>query len=469
MVITAILSFIISFVILYITRAYLAENRLFRGDTFFHLLVSGAIRKNKWKFPSELPNVTLCEIDKKYNYLAYPPLFHYLVALFPQKQHEKIAKLLNLVVLSLLSSFAAVIVFNLTLNMALSLVTGIIVILNLSALSLVVQFSPRSFGILFYTLIVYLTLFYPMSGLSIFMIAFFVVALSLTHKFAVQVLIFSFIPYIILFKEPYLVLSFALGFLLSIVISKGFYLKIIAEHFRWLRFYRLRPFRAPVKTYFISIFGSNVWALFIILSIFFVFQTNMWTFPQNDILIKMIYWSLINILISIFISIPTLSFLGEYSRYIEYSIVPIGVTSALLITSLSLYFLLVAVACIFFTLIALFNFKKYINKSRGLVDPEDISSYNTLKENNFNNVIVFPARTLEVNYYSQIRVIHPVRGAETPIHQITHLVDNYRIKYVLKFKDSDPYQLFATMGKIRNLTKILDFNNFELYELSGIN
>ncbi len=469
MIIVTLLSFIISFVILYITREYLANNRLFRGDTFFHLLVSRSIRKNKWKFPSELPNVTLCEIDKKYNYLAYPPLFHYLVAIFPLKQHEKIAKLLNLVVLSIMSSFAAVIVFNLTLNIALSLVACIIVILNLSALSLVVQFSPRSLGILFYTLILYLAVFYPMSALSIFIIAFLVVALSLTHKFAVQVLIFSFIPYIILFKEPFLILSFALGFLLSIVISKGFYLKIIAEHFRWLRFYRLRPFRAPLKTYFASIFGSNVWAFFIILSIFFVFQTNMWTFPQNDTLIKMIYWAFINILISLFISIPALSFLGEYSRYIEYSIVPIGVTSVLFITSLSPYFLLVAAACIFLTLIALFKFKKYIIKSHGLVDPEDISSYNTLKDRNFNNVLVFPARTLEVNYYSQIRVIHPVRGAETPLDQITHLVDNYRIKYVLKFKDGDPYQLFATMAKMRNLTKILDFKNFELYELSGVN
>jgi hypothetical protein len=127
--------------------------------------------------------------------------------------------------------------------------------------------------------------------------------------------------------------------------------------------------------------------------------------------------------------------------------------------------MLVSIPCIFLSLIALFKFREYLHNSKAIIDNDDISSYSILKNHNLSNVLVFPARTLEVSYYSKITVIHPVRGAETPVDQISYLIENYKINYVLKFKDSDPYQLFATMAKLKNMEKILDFKNFEVYKL----
>ena len=467
----AFLSFFLYFSVLYIARMYLAGGRLSRGDTFFHLLLSAAIRQNKLKFPSSLPNITLCEIDKNYDYLAYPPLFHYIVALFPIKFHENLAKYFNLVIISLIGSLGSVLFYNFTSNITYSILCGFIVITNFCALSLVVQFSPRALGILFYTLIICLSIFYSMSPLLLLLTSFLVVALSLTHKFALQVLIFGLLPYTIIFNQLLLLLPLVLGIVLSILITKGFYLNILKEHIRWLRFYRVRPFRAPIKTYLVSIFGSNIWIFFIMISLFLILsQNNLVLTPSlltSNIFSKVIFWSFINILISLVISIPTLSFLGEFSRYIEYSIVPVGLASTLLIVSLNPYFLLISIACVFLSLVALSKYKRYLDNSKALIDKDDISAYFALKDHGLNNVLVFPARTLEVSYFSGIDVIHPVRGAETPIEQITHLVENYRISYVLKFKDSDPYQLFATMAKMKRMEKILNFKNFEIYKINS--
>jgi hypothetical protein len=466
----AFLSFVLSFSILFVTRMYLASHRLTRGDTFFHLLLSDAIRKNKWKFPSSLQNVTLGEIDNSYNYLAYPPLFHYLISFFPVKHHEKIAKNFNLFVLSIMSTTTTVLVFDVTTSFYAAIFSGFLVIINFSALSLVVQFSPRSLGILLYSLIISLTIFYPTNFLFMLLIALLITALSLTHKFAIQVLIFSLLPYSILFNQLYLLLSLIIGLFISVLVSKGFYIKIVEEHIRWLRFYRVRPFKAPLKTYVTSIFGSNVWIFVILLAFFgFFLQSGKIILPENlikaDMFLRTIYWAFINIVIAMVISIPALSFLGEYSRYIEYSIVPIAIASSLILASVSPYLLPIAIVCILFTLFAMVKFKKYLISSKSLIDLDDVASYQTLKDHDLSNVLVLPARTLEVNYYSGISVVHPVRGAETPFDQITHLMENYDIRYVLKFRDSDPYQLFATMSRIKKMEKILEFKNFEVYKL----
>jgi hypothetical protein len=127
--------------------------------------------------------------------------------------------------------------------------------------------------------------------------------------------------------------------------------------------------------------------------------------------------------------------------------------------------LLIAIICICATIFELLKFKKYLIRSKTLIDLDDVLSYKTLQSYGLSNVLVLPARTLEVQYYSGVSVIHPVRGAETPLDQITHLMKNYNIKYVLKFRDSDPYQLFATISRIRKMEKVVETKNFEVYKL----
>jgi hypothetical protein len=47
------------------------------------------------------------------------------------------------------------------------------------------------------------------------------------------------------------------------------------------------------------------------------------------------------------------------------------------------------------------------------------------------------------------------------------LLNRYGIQYILKFKDTDPYQVFATLMTSANLNKISVSKNFELYKLNN--
>jgi hypothetical protein len=467
----SILSFVLSFVILYVTRFYLTRGRLLRGDTFFHLLVCESIRNNRGKFPSTLQNVMFSEIDKNYNYLAYPPLFHYIIALFPTKFHQKIAEYFSIVMLSFVSTTTAIFVYTFTSELGLAMFSAFIVVLNFSALSLVVQFSPRPLGLIFYSLIVCLTIFLPENPFLLLAISLLVALVSLTHKFAVQALTFGFLPFIFVFGKPYFLLSFVLGFLLSIIISKGFYLRILEEQIRWLRFYKDRPRKTQLAPDLASIFGGNVWILQIAISILFVFfQSNgslLENLPRTELMAKVIFWAFINILIALLVSISALSFLGEYNRYVEYSMVSIAIAASVFMASLGTYILIVSFACVGVSLLALLKFRRYLVQSKALVDPGDVLSYLSLRDYGLSNLLVFPSnRTLEVCYYSGLSVIHPVRGANTPSEQITNLTNNYEIRYVLRFKGEDPYQLFATIANTTNMKKIADFKNFELYRIA---
>ncbi|MCW3997065.1 MAG: hypothetical protein NWF10_00660 [Candidatus Bathyarchaeota archaeon] len=465
-----ILSFVQSFGILYSTRWYLARGRLSSGDTFFHLLVIESIRKHRWNFPSSLQNVVFSEIDKNSDYLAYPPLIHYVVALFPPKFHQKIAKYFSLVILSFVSSIAGIFTYDLTLNLGLAMLSSFIVIFNFSTLSPVFKFSPRPLGLFFYSLIVCIAVFYPETLFSLLTIAFLVMLISLTHKFALQTLLFGFMPYVFLFGKPYFLLSFLLGILLSIFISRGFFLRILKEHISWLRFFKSRPKRIRIIPYLTAIFGRNIWVLIILISILFGFFLNNGSLLENllktDLFTKVVFWGFINLLIALLVSIPALSFLGQNYRYVEYSVVPIGIATSLLAVYLTPYIWFASFACISISLLALLKYRKHLVHSKTLVDPDDILSYYSLRDYNFSNLLVFPgSRTLEVSYYSGISVIHPVRGPKTPVGHITNLTKNYGIRYILRFKGNDRYQLFATMLKMIKMKKILDLNTFELYQV----
>ena len=120
--------------------------------------------------------------------------------------------------------------------------------------------------------------------------------------------------------------------------------------------------------------------------------------------------------------------------------------------------------------LALFKFKNYLYHSKALIDPDDILSYRSLRDYSLSNLLVFPhTRTLEVNYFTKLHVVHPVRKRTTfnsDSEYLDNLLNTHGIQYVLKFKGTDPSQLFATLTTMVSMKKILVFKNSELYELS---
>lgn len=467
--IVTILSFVFSFSVLYVIRRYLAGDKLSTGDTFFHLSIIESIRRNKWKYPSSLQNVIFQYDIKPYNYLAYPPLFHYIVALFPVRYYLRITKIFNLAILSFLSSITAVFAYSITSNFVLAIFASFIATFNLSTFETTVAFNSRALGLLFYSLVIYIAVLCPENLFSVLAIAFFVMLINLTHKFATQVVVFGLLPYVFIFGRVHFLSSIALGFLLSILVSRGFYLKILKEHYYWLYFYSLNPKKTRVASKLIRIFAGNSWYLLIIGSIIYFFIFKNGSMLSNNLMAGVIFWALFPILLAILVSIPVLSLLGEDYRYVQYGVAPLGIASSLCLENANVYVWLILPLCLFMSLFALFRFKKYLKHSNDLVHPDDISSYHSLRNHGLSHLLVFPhVRTLEVNYFTDSKVVHLVRPKFTwTSKDIEDLLNKYGIKFVLKFKGDN--QLFEKLRNTVYINKTLAFRNFEIYRLTPKN
>jgi len=164
-----------------------------------------------------------------------------------------------------------------------------------------------------------------------------------------------------------------------------------------------------------------------------------------------------------------LSFLGEDYRYVQYGVVPVGIVSSLFIESLYGYIWLVLFISIFMSFVSLFELKRYLHHSNDLVCPDDISAYHSLRNYNLSNSLVFPhIRTLEVNYFTDLRVVHLVRPKSTwDSKHLENLLNKYGIQFILKFKGDSP--IFEKLRDIVHINKILVFTNFELYKLTPKN
>jgi len=374
-----------------------------------------------------------------------------------------LAKTLNLIIISLLSSITAIITYNLTQNFVFLILSCLIVIVNLSAFDLITQFSPRPLGILFYSIIVYITIFCQLNWVSLLSVSFLVALACLAHKFSIQALILGLVPYVIIFNKPILVFSFLLGLLIAILISRGFYLKILKEHFFWIRFYNFKR-----KILFIHdfsyILARNPWYLAIFVAILPVIGNNL-IFLNSDLNVKIFFWAVVNLLIAIVVLIPSLSLIGEYYRYIEYGLVPVGIAVGITLNSLNSSIIVAVFVALFIGFFAVIRLKKNVNDSKMLVNPNDIRLYQSLKDCCPGNFLVIPSiRTLEVNYFSQISVVHLVRGHGI-LGYLAQIIETYKIGYTLKFKGSDPYDIFEGIKKSLSIEKTIDFENFEIYEI----
>lgn len=460
--------FVFSFIILYFSRLWLTGNRVSAGgDTFFHLLISESIRKNRWAYPSSLQNVTFDEGEKKYNYLAYPPMLHYVTALFPANSYLKVSKILNLVLLSFLSAVTALFVYTLTLNFAVALFASFIVLFNMAVFELEVLFTPRPLGLLFYSLLMFIVVFYPQSSLLILATTILVSLVILTHKFATQLLVFTLVPYALVFNELFLFLPLGFGFLLSILVTRGAYLKIFKEHVGWLYFYSHFAYRGPLAYKLRRVFVRNFWYLAVFISIIFILVQGNQFFLMDNLILKLFFWALLPFIVAMLVVLPNLSFLGEDYRYIEYSIAPVGIICALSLATLNIYVLLALSVCFIASVAAFIKYKSHLCHSKELLDPDDILAYQTLKNYSLNNLLVFPpTRTLEVNFFTKLNVIHPVRAKDSTLtDHLKGLLNKYNFKYVLRFKGVDPYQRFSTLANMVHLKSVLTLNSFELFEL----
>lgn len=463
LVFAAVTSFILSLALLYIIRLYVAGDTCSSGDVFFHLLIIESIKEHRWKYPSSLQNVVFDCDFKPYNYLAYPPLFHYIAALFPARLQKTITRMLNLVLLSFVSSLASIFVFIVTSSFPLAVVSAFVTTFNLSNFENTVTFTPRPLGLLSYSLLVCVTLLFPQSLFSILAVTILVMLINLSHKFATQMTLFGLLPYIFVFGRFDLLLSITFGFLLSVVVSKGFYLKILREHYNWLSFYSAIHHDMPNKTRrkLVSVLSRNLWYLSVVIAMALYFIWKNGNLLSNDLTAKIYFWAFIPVVTAFIVSVPALSFLGEEYRYVQYSVVPVGIICSLQLGSPNLYVWPVFFACSFMIFLELYKFKKYVLQSQLKIKPCETSAYNCLRNHKLGKVLVFPhIRTLEVNYFTKLQVVHFVRpGSKT----YEDRVRAYGVEYALIFKGDD--KAFLKLKSTFDMSRVLTSPIFEVYKL----
>ena len=463
-------AFLFSLVVTYVSRMYLAGDRVATGDTFFHLLISESIKANHWHYPTSLRNVTFDEAERKYSYLAYPPLFHYLIAIFPEKHFLRVSRTLNLVIISLVSTLAAGLVYFMFGNVFATLFACLVVTFNMSVFELEAMFTPRPLGLLLYSLIFFFAVFSGQGWASVVIIVLVGSLLFLTHKFAVQALVFVLVPYAVLFNEPFLVLGLMFAFLLAFIVSRGSYLKILKEHTYWLYFYFRLPNRMKIIYKLQRIVVGNLW-LFAVASLLVLgFLGGVGgVFQLSSLSLKVLFWAFAPLAGALIVAIPQISFLGEEYRYIEYSLVPTAIAAAFLFVGLSIYATIISVVCLGAYLVVMAKYRTHLHKKRELVGESDLSTYRSLKNRGLANVLVFPPiRTLEFNYFTHIKVLHSVRHKDVAeADHLKHLLADYKVDYLLRFDrldDDARWSVFAGMGR---LEKVDSYNDITLYKLSS--
>lgn len=311
-------------------------NRKFGVDIWTHLLYLKEYHRQK-KIPGKIENGFLVPGD-----YDYPPIFILILSKFPIKIVERYEFIFSPFFDSLLVVLIFYISFYLTGSIALSVVaqityvlTPIIILENSSA-------TPRSLGYSLFTILLLSLFLYIQSGQLVFLFPSIVsgTLIFLSHRFTAQGFLFFSLFFSILEKNPIYVEIFILSFILAIIFSKGFCLKVLGGHIGnlsfWYKNIRYR-FSHQVKGTYIQYktkdFIFRLYNQFLKFPPFVLAITNPWTLPvfyififaipQDLIFQKFIWWVIFSYILALTtIWIPKLRFLGEGQRYLELSAFP---------------------------------------------------------------------------------------------------------------------------------------------------
>lgn len=332
------------------------------GDQTAHLLMAREIRRNRFKLPVKIKGFLLPGI------YDYPPLFHYLLAVFPDKSREQIAPFVSAFIdtvhVTVIYFFAIYLIQFSRLSPYLedtTWVAAIAALLFATSPALLYfgigprafQATPRTLGELFITLTFFLGLVYYVEGSYLaFLLASFFAALSLlTSKFGGQVLIFFSIGLATLLMEPELLLLPILGVGFALVLTKGHYWKVLIGWIKHSILYKtimiknyntyidrntLVPFRGLANaakkldargfalslrdvltnnSYIILLIRNPILSILLILSIL-----HAKAFADNGTFMFLGAWVVVSLLTFFITSLRPFIFLGEAERYIEHSI-----------------------------------------------------------------------------------------------------------------------------------------------------
>lgn len=337
----------------------------------------------------------------------YPPVFITILSKFPEKMVEKFEFLfspffdsLHLILIFFISYYLSGNLFLALLTQILYCLTPIIVLENSSA-------TPRSLGYMLFTIFMFsLFLFVQTNIIYLFILS--LVAgcfIFLSHRFTAQGALFFVIFFSLFEKNGVYLISYALSFLLAIIVSKGLYLRVLRGHIGNLKFwYKVIDYRfshqilGNYKEHKTQDFVFKMYNQFLKFPPFVLAITNPWTLPvlfyfgKTQLLTPVLKEAFELVLLSYIFSlliiwVPQLRFLGEGQRYLELTAFPAAfLSSKLLIETLlhstysSAYiFIYIATALLAFITIVVIQRKAIIKDTLRTITPDMQSMFSYLK------------------------------------------------------------------------------------------
>jgi hypothetical protein len=288
------------------------------ADTWIFLIDAKKIREHNFKLSAKLREDDV-EAER-----FYPPLFFYLLATVPKRFLKPMVKygpaLADAFILLVLSISTMLMTNNLVLA---ALAAG----LYLSSPMIFQQtfcFCIRPLSIFLVSLVYLFSLNF--SWLNFIVISILVAFILLLHKFSTQVVFFTSLAFLFIGRFDY-PLSVAAGFLISLAISRGYYLKVLNAHLAHLKSSYLKQFvnsrtRNPLrKTTALAVYCP--WILFFAVSVLVL-----WRNVFSASLISSFAWIITLGLLAILTNFWRFRIIGEGWRYLGYMVFPLALWAA---------------------------------------------------------------------------------------------------------------------------------------------
>lgn len=330
-------------------------NKYFGVDVWTRLIEIEHVKKARHRIPGKIKNGFI--IDGEFD---YPIIFPWIFSFFPKKTILKYQGFVSPFFDALQNLLIFYICYFLTNDIFVSLTAqamySVIPIIPIENSYL----TPRSMGYFNFTLAFLPIFLFHVNHNPIFLLIslFFTCTLFLTHRFALQSLVIISIFFTLVDFSPLYVINILISFVIVVVLTKGFYLRVLRGHFFnvyfWVKNYK---YRFAHQIYGLKRRKKIDWVgkIYSLLSIFspiFLFAINIWSFSSiiyfldylkiiqiphlisSEIFLKFALWILFFYIFgAIVLRIKRLIPIGEGQRYLEMTSVPSVILSAMLFFS----------------------------------------------------------------------------------------------------------------------------------------
>lgn len=287
---------------------------LSNADTWIFLIDAKKMREHNFKLSSRVREDSVAA-DK-----YYPPLFFYWLAVVPERFVKSMVKYVPALADAFLALTLSISMMLITNNWILAASAAAVYLSSPMIFQQTFCFCIRPLSIFLISLIYLFSLNF--SWVNFLAISILVAFILLLHKFATQVVLFTSLAFLFVGRFDFL-LSVAGGFIISLAISKGYYLNVLKAHLAHLKSSYLRQFihgqggGSLKKSAALAVYCP--WVIFFAISIF-ALAGNIF----SGKLICSFVWIITLVLFAVLTNFWKFKIIGEGWRYLGYMVFPLG-------------------------------------------------------------------------------------------------------------------------------------------------